>query len=143
MDKRHASILKNIKLQVPNLRCEVFFGIKDKAIDKVAKKRHCPVLTCDVNLYGPAQDAELVGAHLGDVNILLQEPNGVITSVQYCNPHVYSRNMDLCTPFFTKQQSEEDDYFDQEIHKTLSQSHTYETDASFVQDPRIKSRLQP
>lgn len=132
-----------LKRQVPNLRCEVFLGIDDKTVTKVAKKRHCPVLTCDVNLYGPAQDAELVGAQLGDANILLQEPTGVITSVPYCNPHVYSRNVDLCTPFLTQQQPREDDNFDQEIHKILSQSHTYETDPSFVQDPRIKSHLQP
>ena len=143
MDKRHASIIKMIKLQVPNLRCEVFFGIDDKTVTKAEKKSNRPVLTCDVNLYGLAQDAELVGTYLGDANILLQEPTVVIISVPYCNPHVYSRNKDLCTPFFTQHQPEEDDSFDQEIHKILSESHKYESDPSFVQDPRIKSRLQP
>lgn len=142
MDKRRASIIKMIKLQVPNLRCEVFFGIDDKTVTKAEKKSNRLVLTCDVNLYGLAQDAELVGTYLGDANILLQEPTGVIISVPYCNPHVYSRNEDLCTPFFTQQRPEDDD-FDQEIHKILSQSHTYETNPNFVQDPRIKSRLQP
>jgi hypothetical protein len=143
LDKQHAQILKTIKTQVPSLRCEAFLGVQGEAAVGTAKKRSPMVLLCDVNLYGPAHDAELVGARLGEANIFLQEPCLLSSSVLYCNPHVYSTTEDLCTPFFTKQQSEKGQRFDQEINSILCQTHDYELDSKFEQDSRIKSNLQP
>ena len=143
LDKQHADIFKKLNTQVSGLQFEAFLRSKDHAIVGTAKKSSRMVLPCEVNLYGPAEDAEWVGARLGEAKIFLQEPCSLPPYIPYYNPHVYSTSKDLRTPFFTKRQLEKDERFDQEINSILCQTHNFELDHKLKQDSRIKSILQP
>lgn len=118
-------------------------SLDDEAGTEIRKNRSRMVLCCALNLYGPAHAAELVGTRLGEAKVFLQEPSSLSSSVRYCNPHVYSTTTDLHTPFFTKQQSDKDQCFDQEINNILCQKFDYDSDFSFEQDSRVKSLLRP
>jgi hypothetical protein len=143
LDRRHAEIIKTIKTQVPSLRCEILLGLGDEMVGDISKKWSRMVVSCEMNLYGPAYDAEQVGICLGEAKVFLQEPYFLSPSIPYYNPHVYSTTEELLTPFFINQQSQEDHHFDQEIDNILYQTHHDESWSRFELDRRIKSPLQP
>lgn len=143
VDRQHADVIKEIKVQVRDLSGEVKLFLDGEAGAETRKARSRPVLGCAIDLYGPARVADLVGTYLGEAKIFLQEPRSLSSSIPYFNPHVYSTTTDHRTPFFTEQQSKKDQYFDEEIYSILCQTFDYDSNSSFEQDSRVKTILRP
>ncbi|KIW74702.1 hypothetical protein Z517_11472 [Fonsecaea pedrosoi CBS 271.37] len=143
LNQQHAAVIKKVKAQCPSLRCEVYLSLDDEIIRNVSKKQAHMVLSCEINLFGPASYGERVGTCLGNAHIFLQEPSVLHPSIPYSNPHVYSTTEEQLTPFFINQQSDDIHHFDQEIKTILCETHHGGLQSVFEQDSRIKTTLQP
>jgi len=139
LDNKTSSVLTRLRALSTTIRLEPYV-VQYEALFHHKEERDRNTVSIHMNIYGPDCVIDKVGHTLSDAGMFLQEPDFLLPTFVYRNPHVLSWDDDIATPRFRKIHSPTEEFFGK-IDAILQASDEVTPLEDLQQDSRIHTVL--
>jgi hypothetical protein len=139
LDDKTSSVFTRLRALSTTIRLEPYV-VQYEALFHHKEERDRNIVPIHMNIHGPDNVVEEVGHTLSDAGMFLQEPEFLLPTSVYRNPHVLSWDDDVATPRFRKIHPPSEEFFGK-IDAILQTSDEVTPSEDLKQDSRIHTVL--